>query len=120
MRLKILSSKLFFNGSLQFKIIMNNKNIMSHTREELRSMLEDVVTVLDLSEDMVEKHGPLGTAPADLVRLVLEQKDKQIRMLKLGMKQIEVNNLESTLNPEYENSVFTWHQIKQAISDIKQ
>lgn len=36
-----------------------------------------------------EKHGPLGTAPAELVRLVLEQKDKEIRMLKAGMVEIE-------------------------------
>lgn len=52
-------------------------------------MLEDVVTVLDLSDDMLEKHGPNGTPPAELVRLVLEQKYKQIRMLKARMKQIE-------------------------------
>ena len=52
-------------------------------------MLEDVITVLDLSGDMLEKHGPNATPPAELVRLVLEQKDKQIRMLKAGMKQIE-------------------------------
>lgn len=38
---------------------------------------------------MIEKHGPLGTAPAELVRLVLEQKDKEIRMLKAGMVEIE-------------------------------
>jgi len=59
-----------------------------HTKEELENLLEDVVNELDLSSDMVEKHGPLGTPPAELVRLVLEQKDLQIKMLKLGMKQI--------------------------------
>ena len=52
-------------------------------------MLEDVVNQLDLSEAMIEKHGQEGTAPATLVRLVLEEKDRQIRMLKLGMVQIE-------------------------------
>ena len=46
------------------------------TKPELENMLEDVVNELDLSEIMIEKHGPLGTAPAELVRLVLEQKDK--------------------------------------------
>jgi len=51
-------------------------------------MLEDVVTVLDLSDSMIEKHGPIGTAPAELVRLVLEQKDKEIAMLKAGMVKI--------------------------------
>lgn len=47
-------------------------------------MLEDVVNELNLSEVMVEKHGQLGTTPAELVRLVLEEKDKQIKMLSIG------------------------------------
>ena len=51
------------------------------TKEELENMLEDVVNELDLSDDMMRIHGPQGTAPAKLVRLVLEQKDLQIRML---------------------------------------
>jgi len=55
---------------------------------ELENMLEDVVNELNLSESAIEKHGPLGTAPAELVRLVLEEKDRQIRMLKAGMIQI--------------------------------
>lgn len=52
----------------------------------LRSLLEDVVNELDLSELAVEKHGPLGTEPSELVRLVLEEKDKKIAALKAGMK----------------------------------
>ncbi len=59
-------------------------------KKELENMLEDVVNELDLSDAMIEKHGQEGTAPAELVRLVLEQKDQQIRMLKAGMKQIEI------------------------------
>jgi len=59
------------------------------TKEQLENMLEDVVNELNLSEVMIEKHGQEVTAPAILVRLVLEQKDKQIKMLKLGIKQIE-------------------------------
>lgn len=35
-------------------------------------MLEDVVNELDLSQAMIDKHGQEGTAPATLVRLVLE------------------------------------------------
>lgn len=58
------------------------------TKEQLENMLEDVVNVLDLSEGMIEKHGPLGTAPSELVRLVLEQKDLEIHMLKNGFKPI--------------------------------
>ena len=54
------------------------------TKAELESMLEDVVNELDLSDCMIEKHGPLGTAPAELVRLVLEQKDLEIIALKQG------------------------------------
>lgn len=47
-------------------------------------MLFDVVDALDLSDGMIETHGPLGTPPAELVRLVLERKDSIIRMLKQG------------------------------------
>ena len=60
------------------------------TKEQLENMLEDVVNELSLSDAIIEKHGQDGATPATLVRLVLEQKDEQIRMLKLGMKQIEV------------------------------
>lgn len=56
------------------------------TKEELENMLEDVVNELELSEDMIEKHGPLGASPAELVRIVLEQKDKEIKALKAGVE----------------------------------
>ena len=62
------------------------------TKPELENMLEDVVNELNLSAEMIEKHGLLGTAPAELVRLVLEEKDKQIFMLKRGFKQIELRS----------------------------
>ena len=52
------------------------------------NMLEDVVNELELTECIMEKHGPLGTPPAELVRLVLEEKDFKIAMLKKGMKEI--------------------------------
>ena len=55
-----------------------------HTKKALENMLEDVVNVLDLSDDMIEKHGPLGTPPAELVRLVLDRKDQEILLLKRG------------------------------------
>lgn len=54
------------------------------TKEQLENMLEDVVNVLDLSDGMIEEHGPLGTAPSELVRLVMERKDREIAMLKRG------------------------------------
>lgn len=53
-------------------------------KKELEDMLEDVVNELDLSDAAIEEHGPLGTAPSELVRMVLEQKDKEIAMLKRG------------------------------------
>ena len=59
------------------------------SREKLEDMLEDVVNELDLSDDMIEEHGPLGTAPAELVRLVLERKDREIELLKRGFIAIE-------------------------------
>ena len=58
------------------------------TKEELENMLEDVVNVLNLSDAMIEKHGPLGTAPAELVRLVLERKDMEIAALSQGFVKI--------------------------------
>jgi hypothetical protein len=70
---------------------MRDYNNMSHkdrTREDYRNMLEDVVNELNLSESMIEQHGQCGTAPAELVRLVLEQKDLQISALSRGMKMI--------------------------------
>jgi len=54
------------------------------TKEELENMLEDVVNELDLSDGMIEEHGPRGTVPAELVRLVLERKDLEILALKQG------------------------------------
>ena len=58
------------------------------TKEELEDMLEDVVNALDLSPATIEKHGPLGTPPAELVRLVLVEKDKNIYRLKAGFSEI--------------------------------
>ena len=54
-------------------------------KEELEQMLEDVVNALDLAEGVIEEHGPGGTPPAELVRLVLEQKDHTIRNLRAMM-----------------------------------
>lgn len=51
------------------------------TKPELENMLEDVVNELTLSGEIIEKHGQMGTTPAELVRLVLEEKDRQISML---------------------------------------
>ncbi len=58
-------------------------------KEELENMLEDVVNELDLSGTVIEERGPLGTAPAKLVRLVLDQKDQQIKMLSQGIRLIK-------------------------------
>jgi predicted transcriptional regulator len=56
------------------------------TKQELENMLEDVVNELDLSDGMFEKHGPLGTPPAMLVREVLASKDLEIKALRQGFK----------------------------------
>jgi len=58
------------------------------TKEQLENMLEDVVNELCLSDEMIEEHGQDGTPPAVLVKLVLTQKDRQIKMLKAGMMEI--------------------------------
>jgi len=59
------------------------------SKKQLENMLENVVNELDLSESAIEKHGPLGTPPAELVRLVLNEKDRIIRNLKADLKHIE-------------------------------
>ncbi len=53
-------------------------------KAELENMLEDVVNELDLSDAAIAGHGPLGTVPSELVRLVLRVKDREIEMLKRG------------------------------------
>ena len=55
---------------------------------EYKNMLDDVVNELDLSGGAVEQYGQLGTPPAELVRLVLKEKDKKIAMLKQGIKEV--------------------------------
>jgi hypothetical protein len=57
---------------------------MGYTVDELRELLYDVVSELDLSDAMLEEHGPMGTPPAELVRLVLQEKDRKIYLLKKG------------------------------------
>ena len=59
---------------------------------ELTNMLEDVVNELDLSASAIEKHGPMGTPPAELVRLVLAEKDMRISALKSGLIDIQQEN----------------------------
>lgn len=59
------------------------------TKEQLENMLKDVVSTLDLSDGMIEEHGPLGTTPSELVKLVLHRKDMEIAMLKKGFVDIE-------------------------------
>ena len=58
---------------------------VASAKAPLRSALYDVVDELDLSASALEEHGALGTSPAKLVRLVLGEKDQQIRMLKAGI-----------------------------------
>lgn len=59
------------------------------SKEELEQMLEDVVNELNLSDSVLSEHGPMGTPPAQLVRLVLEQKDRQITFLRHGLQEVE-------------------------------
>lgn len=55
-------------------------------KSQLENMLEDVVNELDLSDKNIEIHGQAGTTPAELVKIVLDDKDRQINMLKAGLK----------------------------------
>ena len=65
------------------------------TKEELNNMLEDVVNELGLNESVVEKHGQLGTAPAELVKLVLYEKDLKIRALEANFVDASKSNLKN-------------------------
>lgn len=56
----------------------------THTQEELENMLEDVVNELELSDGMMEKFGQHGTPPAEMVRVILEEKDRKIQLLNMG------------------------------------
>jgi len=56
----------------------------THTKEELENMLEDVVNELELADGMIEKFGQHGTPPAEMVRVILEEKDRKIQLLNLG------------------------------------
>lgn len=66
--------------------------------EALENMLEDVVNELDLSDGSFAEHGPNGTPPAELVRLVLAEKDRQIAMLKQGMRDISPKETDNERN----------------------
>ena len=74
-----------------------------YSNDELEQMLEDVVNALDLAEDVIEEHGPMGTPPAELVTLVLEEKNRTIRNLRAGMarkaasKDAEIKRLRAAL-----------------------
>ena len=53
-----------------------------YTNEELENMLSAVIDELNLSDFMLEKHGPMGTPVHEIVREVLENKDREIYLLK--------------------------------------
>ena len=60
--------------------------------DEYRNKLEDVINELDLSDAVIADHGQLGTPPAELVRMVLQQKDATIRNLRAGMVDLSKPN----------------------------
>lgn len=60
--------------------------VMCNQCNKYKNMLEDVVNELDLSEAAIAEHGLLGTPPAELVRLILQQKDREISALRAGIK----------------------------------
>ena len=68
--------------------VKGHENLLARIAE-LTNMLEDVVNELDLSDLAIEQHGPLGTPPAELVGLVLTEKDLKIAALKAGLIEIQ-------------------------------
>ena len=73
----------------KIKDLESKNKTLEAKSEELINMLEDVVNELDLSGTQIEKHGPLGTPPSELVRLVLEEKDLIMSLLKAGYKEAQ-------------------------------
>lgn len=73
--------------------IFDSLSASRETFAKAENMLEDVVNELDLSDGMIEKHGPLGTTPAEMVREVLDRKDREIAMLKAGMISLPNNEV---------------------------
>jgi hypothetical protein len=65
--------------------LLNHIKAVRNENERMTNLLEDVVSELDLSESAIEQHGPMGTAPAELVALVLAEKDLKIAALKAGL-----------------------------------
>jgi len=59
------------------------------TKTALENMLEDVVNELNLSEAAIKKYGPIGTAPSELVRLVLQEKDRCFQQLQIENKRLK-------------------------------
>jgi hypothetical protein len=82
---------------------MREMQMSAWTKPELENMLEDVVNELDLSDGMIEHHGPLGTAPAKLVRQVMARKDRQIAMLSSGFR--DVGDAEARLETNLTDNV---------------
>ena len=72
-------------GSERLKKTKAALGVQGEEIERLRNLLEDVVNELSLFESAIEKHGPLGTPPAELVRLVLDEQMAKIGMLKNGL-----------------------------------
>jgi len=84
------------------------------TKEELENMLEDVVNVLDLSESVIEKHGPAGTAPAKLVGAVLAQKDFEIRLLEIGITNASNTSITCSIKSKLQSAKSAKLQHKQS------
>ena len=105
-----------------------------HSKEELENMLEDVINTLELSESMIEKHGPLGTSPAELVRLVLERKEftdklalqatrNELADTKRGLESAQIANaslVKKCLNivSTYQSGLVSMDEIKRQIKTL--
>jgi len=67
------------------------------TKAQLENMLEDVVNELDLSDQAISIHGQDGTAPSELVRLILINKDRRISLLESALHRQEANEIEQAM-----------------------
>lgn len=58
------------------------------TKQQLEDQMFEIVDILQLSDGMIEEHGPLGTPVPELVKLVMNRKDEEIRLLRQGLKAV--------------------------------
>jgi hypothetical protein len=94
------------------------------SKEELESMLESVINELELTPEMIEKHGQEGTEPAELVRLTIEDLKFQGKLIARNVRhraaEIAVETISKVnANPLYSIPSFVSSSLHGSIMNIQ-